>query len=145
MQSILSVCLWLAFLAVNEALTNSPVSQAFIVNTCFIYHDVLSFNRVRNSNNPEISINDKFMTLPLVKSQSLYDVSVCGMYYVRVCGMYDVRVCGMYNVRVCEMYNVRVCGMAFLSWLTITFLYTLAYMNSQWINDFKISGIFKYI
>ena len=136
MQSILSVCLWVAFLAVNEAL-NSPVSQAFIVNTCFIYHDVLSFNRVQNSNNPEISINDKFMTLPLVKSQSLYDVSVCGMYYVRVCGMYDVRVCGM--------YNVRVCGMAFLSWLTITFLYTLAYMNSQWINDFKIRGIFKYI
>lgn len=89
----------------------------------------MSFNRVRNSNNPEISINDKFMTLPLVKSQSLYDVSVRGMYDVRVCGM----------------YNVRVCGMGFLSWLTITFLYTLAYMNSQGINDFKISGIFKYV
>lgn len=109
MQSILSVCLWVAFLAVNEALTNSPVSQAFIVNTCFIYHDILSFNRVRNSNNPEISINDKFMTLPLVKSQSLYDVSVCEMYYVR--GMWDVRCKGMWYVQCKGMWDVQCKGM----------------------------------
>lgn len=43
------------------------------------------------------------MTLPLVKSQSLYDVSVCEMYYVR--GMWDVRCKGMWYVQCKGMWD----------------------------------------